>query len=142
MPLIERHHRELSSHSSLSRILPTLIGRSKRTFESNPGTRLPDHSFILEAIRKTKLLMHSKTGQRMNFAAAEKVSERFEKMDALRPDTEYDLFQWVKQEAMIIASESTYGPDNPWSDPKTARAFWYVFLSGTPHLLTTSNQGL
>jgi len=94
-------------------------------FNANLAGFSEGDALLLEGVRSTKRILNSKIGTNMNVDAATIASKHFQKLDA--PNSEFDLLEWARHQTLQVVSESTYGPDNPFWDPKVESAFWYAY---------------
>jgi hypothetical protein len=64
----------------------------------------------------------------MNRVMAEKVATS---IDGMRTNQSVKLFEFISHEITIATTDSVYGPQNPFKDPKVEESFWYVEMSCT-----------
>jgi hypothetical protein len=61
----------------------------------------------------------------MNRVMAEKVAASISRMK----EQKVKLFEFVSHEITFATTDSVYGPQNPFKDPKVEQSFWYAILS-------------
>lgn len=69
----------------------------------------------------------------LNRAAVGNFAASFDKLAAQRPKKVH-LFHWIQHELFAATMEATYGPHNPFRDPRTEKA-WFDFEAGIFPLL-------
>ncbi|KAF2185778.1 cytochrome P450 [Zopfia rhizophila CBS 207.26] len=82
----------------------------------------------------------------MNRAAVDNIAAFVDKAQSRRGQT-FALFEWIKHEVAITTTNSVYGPENPFKDPRVEESYWQFepgimyMLLGLPMLAKDSIKG-
>ncbi|KAI0886561.1 cytochrome P450 [Annulohypoxylon maeteangense] len=126
IPVVQRQFRTLSFTAIEAAVAKNVIGVCEATDNIISSNLTDDDGYLMSFSRYIHPMLNAGSPlDSMNRRAVQVISESLEKWAKGGPTT-VDMFHWIRHELVSATTESVYGPQNPFRDPRMEKA-WYKF---------------
>ena len=121
---------DMSSHPLAAEFATSVCGTTKETFEIIMSHVHGEKGDMKGFFNSTRTTLGPGPGlDGMNRKMIEKVAASLDKLTEVAGPKRIMLQKWLEHEITHATTESVYGPENPYRDPKVEDAFWYEHLT-------------